>query len=328
MKIRRVVLYIAVMLVLLTTSVYATLQAELSFRITADDNKFYAGEEFILTVGLKNVVATEGVKSIEGYIDIDENVLEDITVNSIVTDSDGKVKIGNNTLPVYDANNISTSSEKGVILNTHPVSGKGDYKIVINLDNSINSDMELIGIKFKIKNNVEPKKYENVMSYKLFNIFSTDAGEKLELGSKSYSVTISEGTAPVNNNTVNNTTNNTNNNTVNNTATNNTVNNKTNNNTVNNTANNVVNNTTKNTVNNVVNNTAKNTTVNNTSKNTTKNTAENANKAATNTKVDNTVSPNKLPKTGYRIVLIPIIALAIVGFVFYKKYARYNKLDK
>ena len=268
---------------------------------------------------------------------VDENVLEDVTVNSIVTNSNGKVTIGNNSLPVYDANNISSSSEKGVILNTHPVSGKGDYKIVINLENPVSSDSDLVSIRFKIKENVNPGYYQEMMSYKLFNIFATDAGEKLELGAKNYNITISEGTPPVNNNTVNNTVqpeNNTiSNNAVNNTPRNNTVNNNTanntvKNNTVNNTArNNTVNNTAKN---NTVNNTAKNNTVNNAAKNNaTKNTSGGNTNKATNTKVDNTVSPSKLPKTGlFRIVLIPIIAIAVVGLVFYKKYSKYNKMDK
>jgi len=337
MKKRQIVLYCVIMLILLTTSVFATIQGELNIKVTADDNVFYAGEEFIITIGLKDLVATEGIKSIEGYIDIDENVLENLTINSIITDSTGKVNIGtNNSLPVYDASNISSSSEKGVILNTNPVSGKGDYKLVINLDNPVSSDSDLVSIKFRIRSDVNPGTYEGVMSYKLFNVFATDAGEKLELGAKNYKITISEGTAPVVNNTVNNTvepenvvTNNTVNNTSSTNNTNSAVNNTSRNNTVNNTStNNTVNNTAKN---NTVNNVTRNNTVNNTSKNNTANNAAkttNTNKT-TNTKTDSTVSPTKLPKTGlFRIILIPIIAIAIVGLVFYKKYAKYNKLDK
>ena len=354
MKKRQVVLYVFIMLILLTTSVYATIEAKLGFKITKDYSGFYPGDEFIFTIKLTDFVASEGVKSIEGYIDIDENILENLSASSIVTDESGNVKIGTNTLPVYDANNISSSSEKGVIFNANPVSGKGDYKIVINLDNPISSDTDLVGIRFKIKEGATPGMHEAVMSYKLFNLFSTDAGEKKALSDETFRVKIEEGEPPVVNNTTNNTTNNTvneiDNNTINNTANNttrnntvnNTANNTTRNNTVNNTArnntvNNTANNTTRNnTVNNTANNTTRNNTVNNTARNNTTNNATNKNTAGTNNrnnagsgnvttiKKDSTVAPTNLPKTGYRIALIPLFALVIVGLVFYKKYSKYN----
>ena len=196
MKKRQIVLHVVVtmliVLMLFSTNAYATIQSELGFKLTADDNIFYPGEEFILTVGLKNLEAAQGIKSIEGYIDIDESVLEPLSVNSIVKDANGKVQIGaNNSLEVYDASNISSATEKGIILNTNPVSKKGDYKLVINLENSISSDTDLVGIRFKIKDNIAAKEYQSVMTYKLFNIFSDDAGEKLELPQVSYGIKIS-----------------------------------------------------------------------------------------------------------------------------------------
>ena len=45
-----------------------------------------------------------------------------------------------------------------------------------------------------------------------------------------------------------------------------------------------------------------------------------------NTPSDNTTSNTPLPNTGYRVILIPVIALAIVGIVFYKKYSKYNNI--
>ena len=172
MKKRQIVLYVVVMLLLLTTSVYATIRAELDFRIhTNNGTIFYAGDEFTMTIGLKNIETDQGIKSIEGYIDIDEKVFENLTVNSIVTDSNGKVQIGNNELQVFDANDISsTNTDKGIIFNTNPVSGRGDYKVVINLDEPITSNQNLIELKFKVKDNVAAGTYQSVMTYKLFNV--------------------------------------------------------------------------------------------------------------------------------------------------------------
>lgn len=343
MKKRQVVLYVVVMLILLATSVYATISAELNIKVTADDNIFYPGEEFIITIGVKDLTTTKGIKSIEGYIDVDENVLESLTLESIITEN-GSVRIGtNNELPVCDARDISSTTEKGIIFNGEPVSGKGDCKIVINLENELDAATDLINVKFKIKDNIAAGTYENVMSYKLFTLFSTDAQEKQELGTKSYGIKITalpntNTVEPVNNivEPVNNTVTPVNNTVepVNNTVApvNNTVE------PINNTVAPVNNTVTP--VNNTVtpvNNTVK--PVNNTVapvNNTVALVNNVANKAGTGSanrttntnvtanKVDNTVSPTRLPKTGYRLILIPIIAIAIVGFVFYKKYSKYN----
>ena len=307
MKKRQVVLYVVVMLILLTTSVYATIVAELDFKIhTNNGTIFYAGDEFTMTIGLKNVEASEGIKSIEGYIDIDERIFENLTLDSIVTNSNGKVQIGNNELQVYDANDISsTNTDKGVIFNTNPVSGRGDYKLVINLENPITSNQDLVELKFKIKDNVAAGSYQSVMSYKLFNVFAIDAGEKLELDGQSYGIEISSRT-PVENNTTNDTPKD---NTTNDTPKDNTTNDTPKANT----------NTDK----------PKSDTTN-----TPKGTESGTTGGTTNTaggqivkpanKTDDTVSPTNLPKTGYRLILIPIIVMAVIGYVFYKKYSKYN----
>ena len=95
-----------------------------------------------------------------------------MTVKSIVTEQDGKVKINDkNVLEVYDAKNISSNSDTGVIFNDNPVSKSGDYKIVINFADAVSKDTDLIDLKFKIKDDVKPDRYEQVMTYKLFKIF-------------------------------------------------------------------------------------------------------------------------------------------------------------
>ena len=302
MKKRQVVLYIVVMLILLTTSVYATISAELGLKVNADNNTLYAGDEFSITISLKNLDASEGIKAIEGYIDINEDILENLTINSIVTDENGKVKINdNNILNVYDAVDSQTNTDASIILNTNPVSGKGDYKIVINLATPLTTDTDLFDIKFQIKDDVAAGEYQSVMTYKLFNIFSNNAQDKEELAQKSLALKVTK--TPT---TTDNTVNNTENNVVNNNVTNNTTNNV-----VNNTVNNVTNNTTNNTQ--------------NSTKGSTNNTVKNTSSDNVIVKgSDNTVAPTNLPKTGYRLIWLPIIAMIIVGLVFYKKYSKYN----
>lgn len=302
MKKRQVVLYIVVMLILLATSVYATVSAELNLTMKSDSEKLYAGDEFTVAIGLKGIESEKGIKSIEGYIDTDENVLEKLTIESIVTNSDGKVEVDeNNILPVNVDADIT--SETGITFTTNPVSEKGDYKLVVNLEKAVNKDVDLITFKFKIKDDVEAGTYNSVMSYKLFKAFEDDAGEKLELESKSYKLEVSDENDSTNN-TVNNVTNNTTNNGVNNTPENKPEN-RPENKPVNKPENKPVNKPT----------------------NKPSNGAGSVNKPGnvpTNTGKDSTLSPTDLPKTGYRLILLPIIAMAIVGFVFYKKYSKYN----
>ena len=45
----------------------------------------------------------------------------------------------------------------------------------------------------------------------------------------------------------------------------------------------------------------------------------------TNNGEDNTIAPGRLPNTGYKIIILPIIVLLVAGFIFYKKYDKYSK---
>ena len=92
-----------------------------------------------------------------------------------------------------EESNLITVAWTG-ILNTNPASQRGNYRLVINLENPITSDTDLIKIKLKIKDDVQPGTYQSVMVYKLFNIFATETEGKLELDRKSYPLTISERT--------------------------------------------------------------------------------------------------------------------------------------
>jgi hypothetical protein len=332
MKKRQVVMYIVVALILMCTSVYATVTGTLGYEVNPKTS-LYAGDVFTITLKLSNVDSEDGINTVEGYIDIDENVLEPLTVSSIVTDEDGNVKINDdNILKVYDASDENLSSKEGIIFNSQVTGGDSDYKIVMDFPTEITSTVEqLLTIKFKIKSDVEAGTYNDIIKYKTFTLFSKDAVAKKEVDSQSLSIKVSSKSV-----TDNNATNNAVNNVAsNNTVKNNTTNNVASNNTVkNNTTNNVVSNNTvkNNTTNNVTsNNTVKNNTTNNTvsnnavKNNTAKNNVVQNNAGTVNNTVDTTKSTTALPNTGYRLILLPVIIIAILGLVFYKKYAKYNK---
>ena len=322
---KKVVLYIFLIFALLCTSVYATISGDIS--LSASKTSVSPGEELAVTLKITDVTFKGGIDSVEGYINIDENVLEDLTLDSIVTQN-GKVQIGDNSLSVYDSNTDAVLPSKGVFFNTNPSRGEGDCRLVINLNKAVPTDTDLVTLNFRVKNSVNNGTYEKAISYDLFVLFNEDT-DKTEKVSKSLDVVVEAKTINEdegNNNTVNNTTKNeVKNNTVNNTTKNevkNTVKN-----TIKNEVKNTVNNTTKNEVkNNTVNNTTKNEVKNNTVKNTIKNQVKNNTVKNTikNNTVDNTVSKDRLPDTGYRIIIIPIVLIAILGLVFYSKYNKYN----
>jgi hypothetical protein len=303
MKKKQVVIYVVVMLVaLLCTSSYATISGDIDLSVKAESSTLYAGDEFSITLSLKDMETTEGISAVEGFIDVNEDVFEDLTIESIVT-TEGKVAINDdNVLTVYDADDTNTNINEGIIFNTDPVSKTGDYKLVFNFAKEITDEnLDLITINFKIKEDAEPGEYKSAITYKLFKVFSDDASEKEELSLKAVTVIVSAPVEEPSNGSTNNTTNNT----------------------VNNTANNTTNNVTNNTSNNTSNNTTNNTTGTSNNKN-----QASSSSATTNNVVDNTVSKTKLPNTGYRLILIPVIVVAILGLVFYKKYTKYNKYNQ
>ena len=303
---RKLIIYnIFIVLVLICTSVYAATTAKLDLVTTPDSKQIKSGEKFTTKLSLKDFSTTTSVDTISGYIDIDENTIEDITIDNIVKTSGNTVKIGNENLEVYDVANIEGIPEKGIFLMKDPATDddtKHDYKITIELsaENKISTD-EIIKIEFKTKDNLKEDTYADVVKFVGFEATSGWT-ETVTIEDDSLSIKIVKDS--VDNNTVNN-----------NTVNNNTVNNNTVNN---NTANN---NTT--TTNNKVNNNAVNN--NSTNKNTTKNTV-NTNKTPSNSK-DNTLANKVLPATGATSIIIKIIAVGmILGFVVYVKYKKYKNI--
>lgn len=98
----------------------------------------------------------------------------------------------------------------------------------------------------------------------------------------------------------------------NNTTNNNTINNNTTNNNVNN---NTVNNNTAN------NNTSRNQTTNNTTNNSSTNRA-----TTNNSNTDNTTTGKKIPSTGAKMLLLPVIVLAVLAYISYNKYMKYKDI--
>jgi hypothetical protein len=311
MKKKLFIIYMVLTLVILliSTNVYATISGNIKLSVKSENSTLRAGDNFSLTLSLSDMKSTDGITAIEGYININKDILENLTVDSIVA-TDGKVTINkDNVLTIYEADDKNANTEEGIVFNTEPVSGKGNYKLVINLANKITDEnIDLITIKFKIKDNAEQGEYNSAVTYDLFKVFSNDASEKVEVATKSVKLVVS---APLSNSDEDPEENPSDN--------------------ENNTTKDPVNNTTNNTTNNITNNTTQNT-VNNTTKptnNTTNKTTNNSTSVSSTStnNVDNTVSKTNLPNTGYRLILIPVIVVAILGLVFYKKYTKYNKYN-
>ena len=124
-----------------------------------------AGETFTVTLSAENV--NEKINNVEGYIDYDGSVFETLSVDSIVKNSNGKVKIGDEELPVIDFTNATidsiTEANAYVGFNGKPrvtttSNGNTNTRIVIDFTNGItkNEDLEVSGkgliIRIKINN--------------------------------------------------------------------------------------------------------------------------------------------------------------------------------
>ena len=187
----------------------------------------------------------------------------------------------------------------------------------INFSTPVNEDTDLVTLKFKVKADVPAGKYETAINYKLFTVYDNEGNERVDLANRG--ITVNIGNVSENPGNENETENE---------VTNNETNNETKNETENTAKNEAKEDDSKNETKNNVNNEPA-TTVVNEDKNSGNN-GNGGNKAPTNgagSQKDESVSPTNLPKTGYRLIIIPIVIIAIVGLVFYKKYSKYNKFD-
>ena len=317
-KYKLIILEAIVAMILLCTSVYAAINVNLSFRVTNRELK--PGEEFKVRLTLNQIELenNKGITDIEGYINYNDDVIEEITAESITKNADGKVVIGEQVLDFedltdLDPDKISSNLEGVVVFNGKPASGN-DSKVIIGLKEPITTATQVLEVTFKIKEDAKPGVVEDAVEYKLFEVAAGE--EKTETISQVIPVTVL-GESDETDNTVNNTTNNTVKNEVKNEIKNE----------VKNEVKNQVKNEVKNEVKNQVKNEVKYNTTKNTVKNTAKNTVTNSNTNKTNTNVDNTVASSTLPKTGASIIIVPIAGLIVVAYVAYNRYMKYKDVD-
>ena len=169
MKRKLIICNIFIVLVLLCTSVYAATTAKLNLVTTPDNAQIKAGEKFTVKISLKDFGKNVSVDTVSGYIDIDENIIEDITIANIVKTSGNIVKIGKENLEVYDVANITGIPETGIFLAKDPATDDGkehDYKITIalSIDNKISTE-DIIKIEFETKDNLKEDTYNNAIKF-------------------------------------------------------------------------------------------------------------------------------------------------------------------
>ena len=279
MKNKLIILQVFVIVVLMSTSVYAAVQTTLGVKIS--NSTLYRGDTFEGTLTLKDVKNNEKITGIEGYLQYDKNIIEKVTFDSIVKDKDNKVKIGDETLTVEDLQKDISASGAFVGFNGEPSTGKGDAKILIDFNNALTKDTDLITIKFKVKSDAQIGELNDVIKFTGFTI-TTEAGKSDEIG---INVNLAVKEKPANNNN-------------NQDEDKDKDNDKKEENKVD-----------QNTVGKVNSNTNK------------------ANNAVKNTNTsDNTVSGTKLPATGAKIFIIPVVVLIALAYISYNRYIRMRGL--
>ncbi len=127
---------------------YATVSA--SIIATASKTTLKKGEEFTVSVYLDKLNYTnKGVDEVELKININKDILNELSVDSIVT-KNGNVTVGENTLKVEDVN---SAKEDQVVFSN--LTTDCDYKIFIDMQEPLTkSKNKLLDIKFKVKNSV------------------------------------------------------------------------------------------------------------------------------------------------------------------------------
>lgn len=318
MKRKILLVYVLVAFVVLCTNVYAIVSVELN--LIADKTTIKQGDDVTITVELNNLSAA--VSSIEGYINIDENVLKEISSDMIVANDDGKIevtsgdKVTNALTYAFDPD--VSNADYDVIFNTSETATNGnDVFFVMDFKKDIEEDSKIITLKYKVKETAQNAEVSNAVKLDCIVAYSANTSDKSKELTANLDIKVSSTADEENENKdVNNDTNNTTN--EENTNTNNTNVNNTNTNT-----NNTNTNTNKNTnTNNTNTNTNKNTNTN-TNNNTNKNTNVTTVGATANT-VDNTVAATRIPAAGLKTVIIPIVLFMILAYVSYTKYISYK----
>lgn len=189
-KNKLILLQCLIALVLLSTSVYAAVSVRLNLSISND--KVKPGDELTVKLSIKDIqVSDEGITNIDGYINYDEKVIEKLTVDSIVKDSDGRVTIGNDKLTVEDLTGVTSintgDNTTGIVFNGEPATDN-DCRLLIGLATPLKADSDLLTIKFKVKENSTIGEIKNAIRYDMFVI--TAGKEKTPAVSEAITLTV------------------------------------------------------------------------------------------------------------------------------------------
>lgn len=194
-KYKLIVLQALIVVCLVCTSVYAAVSATIG--VTPSTQTVERGGTVTVTLSLKNVDTSKKIESISGYINYDENIIEPITVDSIHKAADGTVKIGSETLQVEDLTNVGVSgvptSTAYVAFNGNPATDNKS-KIVIDFKDGISSNLDLLQIDFKVKDNANLGLANNAISYSMFVI--TAGSEESSGITENINLTVKEKATP------------------------------------------------------------------------------------------------------------------------------------
>lgn len=325
-KKKLIVLKIFVAIILVCSSVYATLSTTIN--VTTSNQRVSKGDVVTVKLSLANVDSSKPVESVEGYINYNTDVIEALSANSI-RKNNNTITIGNQTLPFEDLTNANASrvpeTSAYVAFNGSPASNNNS-KIVIDFKDPITSDVDLLNIDFKVKSDATTGEIENAISYAMFLI--TSGSDQTEEITKNITLTITERSSDDNNNENKNDNNNGNTNKDNTNANSNKDNTNANSNKDNTNANSNKGNTNANSNkdNTNANGNKGNTNANSNKGNTNAN--GNSNKsggAAASTNNSGSGTANKaLPAAGSKLFILPMFGLLAIAYIFYNKYMRYE----
>lgn len=289
MRNKLIFLQIFIVIALICTSVYATV--ETSIGLTVSNSTLNRGDTVEVILSLTNVDSSKKVTSIDGYINYNKDVIETINYDSIVKNEDNTVNIGNEILPVEDLTNVSrdnmSTSSAYVGFNASPATDN-DVRLIIDFNNGLTQDTDLLTMKFKVKSTATIGDIENAISYSMFVI--TAGADRSEEITKNVNLTVKEAGSNNPDNNENRTDNN-----------------------------NVANNNQNVSSNDTVRNENRNSNTSN--RNANRNTNTNVANRNVNT-ADNTLSGRNLPATGAKILIIPAIILVAIAYISYNKYIK------
>lgn len=323
MKKRLLVVYVFIALMLVCTNVYAVITMNVG--ISADKTSVKPGEDFTVTVNVKDI--SKGISSIEGYINIDENVLKDINKDTIVA-TDGKIEIKSgdkvtNKLS-YAFNPTSTNADYDVIFNTKKENiDNNDCFFVMDFNKEVEGSADLLKLKFQVKESATINEIKDAIKVDFVVAYSSaDEAEKSEPVSAALDVKVvkDETQNPTEDDNKNDDNNNQGEDNKNNNQNNDNNNNDNKDQNNNDNGNNGNNNNNDNKDQNQNKNTNTNQNTNRNTNNTTRN------NVANNTNTDGTVAGTRIPAAGAGMIMLPIVALVILAYISYNKYIKYKDI--